>query len=172
VNKLAIREAALVVLLAAATFALTWKAKGLEKRLLGQSDEAVMTNRPAPDFDAQTLSGENVATRDFKGKKKIVFAGLWTSVCIVGPALSAIAEGYEVYVITDACGDVSAEAHNMAIERIVEAGAKPMTSVQYLLELQRDWSRQSTYDAVMSLVKKYGGAYGIGIQYANEMIKH
>ena len=71
-NKLAIREAALVVLLAAATFALTWKAKGLEKRLLGQSDEAVMTNRPAPDFDAQTLSGENVATRDFKGKKKIV----------------------------------------------------------------------------------------------------
>src|SRR5258707_7797981 len=107
-----------------------------------------------------------------KGKKKIVFAGLWTSVCIVGPALSAIAEGYEVYVITDACGDVSSEAHNMAIERIVTAGAKPMTSVQYLLELQRDWSRQSTYDAVMSLVKKYGGAYGIGVQYANEMIKH
>jgi len=107
-----------------------------------------------------------------KGKKKIVFAGLWTSVCIVGPALSAIAEGYEVYIITDACGDVSSEAHNMAIERMVTAGAKPMTSVQYLLELQRDWARQSTYDAVMSLVKKYGGAYGIGIQYANAMIKN
>ena len=61
-----------MVLLAAATFALTWKAKGLEKRLLGHSDEAVMTNRPAPDLDAQTLSGENVTTRDFKGKKKIV----------------------------------------------------------------------------------------------------
>ncbi len=107
-----------------------------------------------------------------KGKKKIVFAGLWTSVCIVGPALSALADGYEVYVITDACGDVSSEAHNMAIQRICTAGAKPMTSLQYLLELQRDWSRQSTYDATISLVRKYGGAYGIGSQYAGEMIKH
>jgi nicotinamidase-related amidase len=106
------------------------------------------------------------------GKKKIVFAGLWTSVCIVGPALSAIAEGYEVYIITDACGDVSSEAHNMAIQRMCAAGAKPMTSIQYLLELQRDWARASTYDATINLVKKYGGTYGIGAQYFNEMIKH
>jgi nicotinamidase-related amidase len=107
-----------------------------------------------------------------KGKKKIVFAGLWTSVCIVGPALSAIADGYEVYVITDACGDVSPEAHNMAIQRMSAAGAKTMTSLQYLLELQRDWARTSTYNATISLVKKYAGAYGIGAQYAGEMIKH
>ena len=107
-----------------------------------------------------------------KGKKKIVFAGLWTSVCIVGPALSAIADGYEVYVITDACGDVSSEAHNMAIQRMVIAGAKPMTSLQYLLELQRNWARQETYGATINLVRKYGGAYGIGSQYAGEMIKH
>ena len=59
-----------------------------------------------------------------KGKKKIVFGGLWTSVCIVGPALSAIAEGYDVYVITDACGDVSKEAHEMAINRMIQAGVK------------------------------------------------
>jgi nicotinamidase-related amidase len=107
-----------------------------------------------------------------KGKKKIVLAGLWTSVCIVGPALSAIADGYEVYVITDACGDVSSEAHNMAIQRMSAAGAKTMTSLQYLLELQRDWSRQETYGATINLVRKYGGAYGIGSQYAGEMIKH
>ncbi len=107
-----------------------------------------------------------------KGKKKIVFAGLWTSVCIVGPALSALAEGYEVYVITDACGDVSSEAHNMAIQRMCAAGAKPMTSLQYLLELQRDWARASTYDATINLVKKYGGTYGIGAQYHEEIIKH
>jgi nicotinamidase-related amidase len=106
-----------------------------------------------------------------KGKKKIVFAGLWTSVCVVGPVLSAIKDSYEVYVITDACGDVSSEAHNMAIQRMVQAGARPITSLQYLLELQRDWSRQGTYDAVMTLVGKYGGAYGIGIEYAHEMIK-
>jgi len=107
-----------------------------------------------------------------KGKKKIVFAGLWTSVCIVGPTLSAISEGYEVYVITDASGDISNEAHNQAITRMVQVGAKPITSLQYLLELQRDWSRKETYKAVNDLAVKYGGAYGIGIQYAREMLKH
>jgi len=107
-----------------------------------------------------------------KGKKKIVFSGLWTSVCIVGPVLSAVNDGYEVYVITDASGDVSKEAHEIAVTRMVQAGAKPITSLQYLLELQRDWARQETYKAVTDLVKKYGGAYGIGVQYAHEMLKH
>jgi nicotinamidase-related amidase len=107
-----------------------------------------------------------------RNKKRIVMTGLWTSVCIAGPALSAKAEGYDVYVITDACGDVSKEAHEMAINRMVQAGIKTMTSMQYLLELQRDWARGETYKAVTDLVKKYGGAYGIGIQYAHEMLKH
>jgi nicotinamidase-related amidase len=107
-----------------------------------------------------------------KNKKKIVFAGLWTSVCIVGPALSAKAEGYDVYIITDASGDVSKEAHDIAIERMNQAGIKPMTSIQYLLELQRDWARKSTYTPVNDLIKKYGGAYGIGVQYAQDMLKH
>ena len=104
-----------------------------------------------------------------KGKKKIVFAGLWTEVCIVGPALSALAEGFEVYVITDACGGVSTEAHQMAVQRMIQAGAQPMTAMQYLLELQRDWARSATYDAVTGLAKKYGGAYGLGIIYAKDM---
>tara|TARA_R110000796_G_scaffold104102_1_gene213687 strand:+ start:21913 stop:22596 length:684 start_codon:yes stop_codon:yes gene_type:complete len=107
-----------------------------------------------------------------KGKKRIVLAGLWTSVCIVGPALSALSEGYEVYIITDACGDVSTEAHEMAIQRMILAGAKPMTAMQYILELQRDWSRQETYKAVNDLMQQYGGAYGLGIQYARNMVKH
>lgn len=107
-----------------------------------------------------------------KGKKKIVLGGLWTSVCIVGPALSALSEGYEVYVITDASGDVSKEAHEQAVTRMVQAGAKPITSMQYLLELQRDWARAETYKAVTDLAVKYGGAYGIGIQYSREMLKH
>jgi len=106
------------------------------------------------------------------GKKKIVIAGLWTSVCIVGPVLSAINEGYEVYVITDGCGDVSREGHEMAIQRMIKYGAIPITATQYVLELQRDWARAETYEAVTSLFKKYGGAYGIGIQYAHEMLKH
>jgi len=105
-------------------------------------------------------------------KQKLVLAGLWTGVCIVGPALSALTEGYEVYAITDACGDVSAEAHERAVQRMVHAGVKPITSVQYLLELQRDWARQETYVAVTDLMKKYGGAYGLGIHYSHNMLKH
>ncbi|MEJ8812713.1 hydrolase [Variovorax ureilyticus] len=103
------------------------------------------------------------------GKPRIVLAGLWTSVCIVGPALSALDQGFEVYVIADACGDVSAEAHNRAMERMVQAGARPMTSLQYLLELQRDWARAETYDLTTGIAKKVGGAYGIGIHYAKTM---
>jgi nicotinamidase-related amidase len=103
------------------------------------------------------------------GKKRIVLAGLWTSVCIVGPALSALDQGYEVYVVTDACGDISTEAHERAIERMVQAGARPMTSLQYLLELQRDWARSETYALTTSIASAFGGAYGLGIVYAKTM---
>lgn len=106
------------------------------------------------------------------GKKKLVLAGLWTGVCIVGPALSALSEGFDVFVITDACGDVSTEAHERAIQRMVHAGVKPVTAVQYILELQRDWARTETYVAVTDLMKKYGAGYGLGIQYAHKMVKH
>lgn len=103
------------------------------------------------------------------GKPRIVLAGLWTSVCIVGPALSALDQGFEVYVIADACGDVSTEAHNRAMERMVQAGAQPMTSLQYLLELQRDWARGDTYELTTGIAKKVGGAYGLGVTYAKTM---
>ncbi len=103
------------------------------------------------------------------GKPKIVLAGLWTSVCIVGPALSALDQGFEVYVVADACGDVSDEAHERAMDRMVQAGSQPMTSLQYLLELQRDWARGGTYDLTTGIAKKFGGAYGLGIIYAKAM---
>ncbi|MBB1249911.1 hydrolase [Rhizobium sp. G21] len=102
-------------------------------------------------------------------KKRIVLCGLWTSVCIVGPALSALDQGFDVYVIADACGDVSAEAHDRAMDRMVQAGAQPMTSLQYLLELQRDWARAETYEATTGIAKKLGGAYGLGVTYAKTM---
>src|SRR5271168_5182415 len=104
------------------------------------------------------------------GKNRIVLAGLWTSVCIVGPALSAIDQGFEVYVIADACGDVSTEAHERAIERMVQAGARPMTALQYLLELQRDWARSETYQATTGVARLFGGAYGLGLIYAKTML--
>jgi nicotinamidase-related amidase len=103
------------------------------------------------------------------GKDRLVFAGLWTSVCIVGPVLSALDQGYEVYVVTDACGDVSEEAHERAVTRMVQAGARPLTSLQYLLELQRDWARAETYELTTGIAKTRGGAYGLGIVYAQSM---
>ena len=103
------------------------------------------------------------------GKDRIVLARLWTGVCIVGPALSALAQGYEVYFISDACGDVSAEAHERAVQRMIQAGARPMTALQYMLELQRDWARSETYDLTTGIAKKYGGGYGLGIIYAKTM---
>ncbi|MFG1397472.1 hydrolase [Roseixanthobacter pseudopolyaromaticivorans] len=103
------------------------------------------------------------------GKGRIVLGGLWTSVCIVGPALSAIDQGFEVYVIADACGDVSDEAHERALQRMIQAGARPMTSLQYLLELQRDWARGETYELTTGIAKVHGGSYGLGIIYAKSM---
>jgi nicotinamidase-related amidase len=104
------------------------------------------------------------------GKGRIVLAGLWTSVCIVGPAISALDQDFEVYFIADACGDVSDEAHERAVQRMVQAGARPMTSLQYLLELQRDWARSGTYGATTDLARTFGGAYGLGLIYAHTML--
>ncbi len=103
------------------------------------------------------------------GKKKIVIAALWTEVCGVGPVLSALDQGYEVYFVTDASGGVSAEAHDMAVQRMVQAGARPITWLQYLLELQRDWARGGTYEVVTGIAKQHGGGYGLGIIYAKSM---
>jgi nicotinamidase-related amidase len=102
-------------------------------------------------------------------KSRLVFGGLWTSVCIVGPALSALDQGFEVYVVADACGDVSDEAHERAMQRMTQAGARPMTSLQYLLELQRDWARSETYNATVGVAVANGGGYGLGLIYAKTM---
>ncbi|MCS6860296.1 MAG: hydrolase [Abditibacteriales bacterium] len=100
------------------------------------------------------------------GRKKLVLGGLWTEVCIVLPTIQAIEAGYEVYVVADACGGTSIMAHDMAMQRMIQAGAVPLTWLQFLLELQRDWARQETYDAVLAVVKEHAGAYGVGVRYA------
>jgi nicotinamidase-related amidase len=103
------------------------------------------------------------------GNRKLVICGLWTSVCIVMPVLCAIEQGYEVYVIADACGDVSDEAHERAMTRMAQAGARPLTALQYLLELQRDWARTETYALTAGIAARFGGGYGLGIIYAKTM---
>ncbi|MBB1404518.1 hydrolase [Pseudoalteromonas sp. SG44-5] len=106
--------------------------------------------------------------KSFK-KNKIVISALWTEVCGVGPVLSAIDEGYEVFFVTDASGGVSKEAHDMAVLRMVQAGAKPITWLQYMLELQRDWARTGTYADVTDIAKEHAGGYGLGLIYATDM---
>jgi nicotinamidase-related amidase len=104
------------------------------------------------------------------GRKKLVMAALWTEVCLATAVLSALDEGYEVYIVTDASGGVTSEAHEMAIERMIQAGAVPVTWLQVLLEWQRDWARQETYVAVTGIAAEHGGAYGLGIGYAKSML--
>lgn len=103
------------------------------------------------------------------GRKKLVIAALWTEVCLATAVLSALDDGYEVYIVTDASGGVTVEAHEMAIRRMIQAGAVPTTWLQVLLEWQRDWARGETYDAVLSVAREHGGAYGLGIDYARAM---
>jgi nicotinamidase-related amidase len=105
------------------------------------------------------------------GRKKVVVAGLWTEVCNTTFALCAMLEGgYEIYMVADASGGTSKEAHDFAMQRMVQAGAVPVTWQQVLLEWQRDWARRDTYDAVIAIAREHSGGYGMGIDYAYTMV--
>jgi nicotinamidase-related amidase len=111
-----------------------------------------------------------VAAIEETGRKKIVLAGLWTETCVALATVQAIHDGYEVYVVEDCCGDLSQLAHDNAMKRVIQAGAKPVTSLSTMLEWQRDWAHRDTYDAVMDIVRNHYGAYGIGVEYAYTMV--
>ena len=107
------------------------------------------------------------------GRKKVVVAGLWTEVCNNSFALCAMAEGdYEIYMVADASGGTSKEAHDYAMQRMIQAGVVPVTWQQVMLEWQRDWANRDTYDAVMAIVREHSGAYGMGVDYAYTMLHH
>jgi nicotinamidase-related amidase len=145
-----------------------------EKTFSGPIFEEIRTAFPKADITDRTTMNTWEDARITKqvnahAREKIVFAGLWTSVCIVGPVLSALDQGFKVHVVADACGDVTDEAHERAMQRMIQAGAQPMTALQYLLELQRDWARAETYELTTGIAKRWGGAYGLGIIYAKSM---
>ncbi|MEM9783316.1 MAG: hydrolase [Pseudomonadota bacterium] len=105
------------------------------------------------------------------GRKKVIVSGLWTEVCNTTFALSAMLEGgYEIYMVADASGGTSVDAHNFAMDRMVQAGVVPVTWQQVLLEWQRDWARRDTYDGCMDIVREHSGAYGMGVDYAYTMV--
>jgi nicotinamidase-related amidase len=134
--------------------------------------QAVFENQaPIERSSMNSWDDENfVAAIKDTGRKKIVLAGLWTETCVALPTVQALHDGYEVYVVEDCCGDVSQLAHDNAMKRIVQAGAKPVTALSVLLEWQRDWAERETYDAVLDIVKSHFGAYGIGVEYAYTMV--
>jgi nicotinamidase-related amidase len=103
------------------------------------------------------------------GRKNIVIAGLWTEACVLFPTLTMMHDGYKVFVVADACGGATKEAHEMAMQRMIQAGASPVTWMQVMLEWQRDWNNKDTYNAVMDVVKEHGGAYGLGVEYSQTM---
>ena len=104
------------------------------------------------------------------GRKKLVMAALWSEMCLVQPALHAMGDGYDVYVVTDASGGVSPEAHDMAIRRVVAAGAQPLTWLGMAGELQRDWARTEKLGEVAQILFDHAGASGavLAWELANE----
>jgi nicotinamidase-related amidase len=106
------------------------------------------------------------------GRKNILMCGLWTEVCITWPTIEMLGAGYNIYVVEDCCGATSSEAHEAALSRMVQAGAVRMTTIQALLEWQRDWAKKEHYKNLMDLLKQQAGAYGIGVEYAYTMVHH
>ncbi|KIA76653.1 hydrolase [Parachlamydia acanthamoebae] len=98
-------------------------------------------------------------------RKKIILAGLWTEACVLFPTMDLLKAGYEVYFVADACGDVTLEAHERSIQRMIQAGAVPITSLQFLFELQQDWARSETYNGVMEILKAHS-PYGFQVTFS------
>jgi nicotinamidase-related amidase len=99
------------------------------------------------------------------GRKRLVVAGLWTEACVMFAGLEMLKEGFEIFVPADACGDLSLEAHNRSMDRLVQAGAIPITSLQYLFELQQDWARLETYEGVMNIIRAHS-PYGTQVRFS------
>jgi nicotinamidase-related amidase len=98
-------------------------------------------------------------------RKKVVIAGLWTEACVLFPTLDMLKEGFEIYVAADACADISPEAHQRSIDRLIQAGAVPVTSLQYIFELQQDWARTATYEGVMEILRAHS-PYGQQVRFS------
>jgi nicotinamidase-related amidase len=149
----------------------TVEAQTFSGPLLSKIQQVCPDVQPIDRTTINSWEDENIkkAVKNTK-KNKILISGLWTEACVAFPALSLVSEGFDVYVVADACGGASKEAHNMAMHRMIQAGVVPVTWEQVLLEFQRDWSNKETYDAVMQIIQEHGGAYGIGVEYANSMI--
>ena len=104
------------------------------------------------------------------GRQKVIMAGLWTEICVAMPALHALGDGFDVFVVTDACGGVSAEAHDMAIRRMAAAGVVPITWQVTMGEWQRDWAREDTVRGLATVIAENGGATGVAFTWEMQLL--
>ena len=104
------------------------------------------------------------------GRKQLIIAGLWTEICVAMPAIQAAGEGYDVFVVTDACGSVSTEAHDMAVRRMVQAGIVPISWLAVASEWQRDWAREKTAEALGPVLIENAGASGVALAWEMQLL--
>ena len=104
------------------------------------------------------------------GRKQLVIAALWTDICLAMPVIQSLADGYDVFFVTDASGAVSREAHDMAVLRMVQAGAVPVTWIAVMSEWQRDWAREATIPAVAEITVAHGGASGVAFAWERQLL--
>jgi nicotinamidase-related amidase len=135
---------------------------GLNKPPIGQLRKVL---GDYPTYDRTTINGwEDVEFRravEATGRKKLIMTALWTEACLTFPALDALKAGYEVYVVADAVGGTSVAAHEMALRRVEQAGARMSSVTQLFCELQRDWQRKETVRGFMTLFFDMGGSAGV-----------
>jgi nicotinamidase-related amidase len=141
------------------------------QKLVQQVQDAFPDQEPIERTGLNAFDEERIVTWVKEGgHKKLVITGLWTESCMTMTSLSALYAGYEVYIITDAAGSGSKETHDMAVLRMVQAGAIPLTVAQYLKEMQRDWARQETAKDLIALYEQHGGTYGAGLKYQQTLV--
>jgi nicotinamidase-related amidase len=104
------------------------------------------------------------------GRKQLVLAALWTEICLAMPAIQALADGYDVFIVTDASGGVSAEAHDMAVRRMTAAGAVPITWLAVAAEWQRDWAREQTAAGLAGVLADHGGGSGVAFAWELQLL--
>ena len=140
-------------------------------RLLKQLQDVFPEQKPIDRTFINTWEDQRVIEWVKKtGRKKIVMAALWTEICLAMPAIQAAGEGYEVYIVTDASGGVSVEAHEMAIQRMVAAGCMPITWTVFGSELQRDWARTATVPGLAQMLLEHMGNVGTSLSWEQQLL--
>jgi nicotinamidase-related amidase len=104
------------------------------------------------------------------GRKQLLMAALYTEICLAMPVIQALGEGYEVFIVTDASGGVSAEAHDMAVRRMVQVGAVPITWGAVMAEWQRDWAREGTAAGIAQVLLEHGGGNGVALAWELQLL--